>query len=102
MGIHINSAKCELFSHYGNSTFPSAVKFSYYPNIDILGVPIGDYQHCSKFIAGKCADAKKLLSSLVDVAAADLVSPALVWQLLQINPPGKGHPIKSGGFLEAV
>ena len=26
---------------------------------------------CSKFIAGKCADAKKLLHSLVDVAAND-------------------------------
>ena len=69
LGIHINLAKCELFSHYGNSMFPSAVKFSHHPNLDILGVPIDDYLHCSKFIAGKCADAMRLLSSLVDVAA---------------------------------
>ena len=44
-------------------------KFSHHPNL----VPIG-----SKFFAGKCADAKKLLSTLVDVAAIDPhVPPAL-------------------------
>ena len=30
------------------------------------------YLHCSKFIAGKCAESKKLQSGLVDVAAVDL------------------------------
>ena len=40
--------------------------------IDILGAPIGDYLHCSKFIAGKCAESRRLLSGLVDVAAVDL------------------------------
>ena len=34
--------------------------------------PIGDYIHCSKVIAGKCAEYRKLLSGLVDVAAVDL------------------------------
>ena len=71
LSIHINLAKCELFSHFGNSMFPPAVKFSHHPNLEILGAPIGDYLYCSKFIAGKCADARKLLSSLVDVAAVD-------------------------------
>ena len=46
LGIHINLVKCELFSHNGNSMFPSAVMFSHHPNLDILGVPIGDILHC--------------------------------------------------------
>ena len=77
LGIHINLAKCELFSHFGDSMFPPAVKFSHHPNLEILGAPIGDYLYCSKFIAGKCADARKLLSSLVDVAAVDHMWPCL-------------------------
>ena len=40
--------------------------------MDILGAPVGGYLHCSKFIADKCAESKKLLSSLVDVAGVDL------------------------------
>ena len=107
LGIHINLAKYELFSHYGNSMFPPAVKFSHFPNLDILGAPIGDYLFCSKFFAGKCAVAKKLLSSLHGRCSSSgptcgLVSLVFVWQLLQIGPPGKGHPIKSGRFFEAV
>ena len=42
------------------------------PNLDILGAPVGDYLHCSRFIADKCAESKKLLTSLVDVAGVDL------------------------------
>ena len=71
----------ELFSHFGNSMFPPAVKFSHHPNLEILGAPIGDYLYCSKFIAGKCADARKLLSSLVDVAAVD---PLVALSLLRM------------------
>ena len=67
LGIHIILAKCELFSHNGNSILPSTVKISQHPNLEILGAPIGDYLFCSNFITGKCADAKKLLSSLVEV-----------------------------------
>ena len=37
----------------------------------------GDYLYCSKFIAGKCADARKHLSSLVDVAAVTYMWPCL-------------------------
>ena len=34
----------------------------------ILGAPVGDYLHCSRFIANKCAESKKLLSNLMDMA----------------------------------
>ena len=45
------------------------MRFSLLPNLDILGAPIGDYLH---FIAGRCAESRKLLSSLVDVAAVNI------------------------------
>ena len=48
------------------------MRCSLLPNLDILGAPIDDYLHCSKFIAGKCAESRKLVSGLVDVAAVDL------------------------------
>ena len=70
LGLHVNLAKCELFSREGS--FPPDVRCSLLPNLDILGAPIGDYLHCSKFIAGKCAESSRLLSGLVDVAAVDL------------------------------
>ena len=35
-------------------------------------VPIGDFVHCSRFIAEKCATPKTLLKALVDVSAVDL------------------------------
>ena len=72
LGLHVNLAKCELFSRKRNTSFPPDVRCSLLPNLDILGAPIGDYLHCSKFIAGKCAESRKLLSGLVDVAAIDL------------------------------
>eukprot|EP00731_Ephydatia_muelleri_P002958 Em0001g2958a len=72
LGLHVNLAKCEMFSRRGNTSFPPEVRCSLLPNLDILGAPIGDYLHCSKFIAGRCAESRKLLSGLVDVAAVDL------------------------------
>ncbi|KAL5478022.1 hypothetical protein EMCRGX_G024897 [Ephydatia muelleri] len=72
LGLYINFTKCELFSSKGNASFPPAVKCSLLPNLDILGAPVGDYLHCSRFIADKCAESKKLLTSLVDVAGVDL------------------------------
>ena len=47
------------------------MKCSLLPNLDILGAPVGDYLHCSRFIADKSAESKKLLTSLVDVAGVD-------------------------------
>ena len=72
LDLHVNLAKCELLSRNGNTSFPSDVRCSFLPNLDILGAPIGDYLYCSKFIAGKCAESRKLLSGLVGVAAVDL------------------------------
>ena len=43
LGVHINLAKCELFSHNGNSMFPATVKFSQHPNLEILGALIGGF-----------------------------------------------------------
>ena len=72
LGLHVNLAKCELFSRRGNTYFPPEVRYSLLPNLDILGAPIGDYLHCSKIITGRCAEPRRLLSGLVDVAAVDL------------------------------
>ena len=58
LGLYINFTKCELFSSKGNASFPLAVKCSLLPNLDILGAPVGDYLHCSRFIADKCAESK--------------------------------------------
>ena len=57
---------------YSAGRVTSAVRCYLFPNLDILGAPIGDYIHCSKFIVRKCAESRKLLSGLVDVAAVDL------------------------------
>ena len=64
LGLHINISKCELFSRNGNSDFPPAVESSLLPNLDILGVLIGDFVHCSHFIAEKCATPKTCLNLL--------------------------------------
>ncbi|KAL5505423.1 hypothetical protein EMCRGX_G006854 [Ephydatia muelleri] len=72
IGLVINNSKCEVFSPQGNHLFPPAVKSSLSPNLEILGVPIGDYLHCSHFIAENCSKAKVLFTALVEVAEADL------------------------------
>ena len=72
LGIHINLTKCELFGRMGKTSFPPSVRCSLLPNIDILGVPIGDYLHCARLIEEKISQAKVLLSALAEVAAADL------------------------------
>ena len=50
LGIFINLAKCELFSHSDVSTFPPAMKVSH---MDILGTSIGEYLYCTGFFAMK-------------------------------------------------
>ena len=50
LGLHINFAKCELFSSKGNTSFPPAVKCSLLQNLDILGAPVGDYLHRFRFM----------------------------------------------------
>eukprot|EP00731_Ephydatia_muelleri_P010164 Em0005g750a len=58
------------------------VKSSLLPNLDILGAPIGDSVHCSRFIAEKCAMPKILLKALVDVSTVDL---HMAFSLLRIH-----------------
>ena len=72
ISLVINFSKCEVFSPQGNNLFPPAVTSSLSPNLEILGVPIGDYLHCSHFIAENCSKAKVPFTALVEVAEADL------------------------------
>ena len=51
LGIHINLTKCEIFGRMGNTSFPPSVRSSLLSYLDILGVPIGDYLHCTHFIS---------------------------------------------------
>ena len=99
LGLHINFAKCELFSSKGNASFPPAVKCSLLPNQDILGAPVGDYLHCSRFIANKCAESKKLLSSLVDVAGVDLQVAFTLVHLTRVTPPSVASDALAGADL---
>ena len=72
LGLHINLHKSELFSKSGNSHFPETVKSSILPHLDILGSPIGDFLHCSRFFAEKLVPFKALLRAMSDVASVDL------------------------------
>ena len=47
LGLHVNLAKCEMFSRRGNTSFPLEVRCSLLPNLYIIGAPIG------YFIAGE-------------------------------------------------
>ena len=71
------------------------MKCSLLPNHDILGAPVGDYLHCSSFIADKCAESKELLTSLVDVAGVDLQVAftllCMCGSFLQIGPHNLDH-----------
>ena len=71
MGLHINISKCEVFSSKGLSSFPPEMKQSGEPNLDILGVPIGNADFCSAFTFRKHVAVKQLLSSLEEVGAVD-------------------------------
>ncbi|KAL5493867.1 hypothetical protein EMCRGX_G015101 [Ephydatia muelleri] len=72
LGLFINYPKCEVFSRNGISLFPASVKSSILPNLEILGAPIGDIVHCSRFFAEKHNNFKVLLRAISDVAAVDL------------------------------
>ena len=41
LGLHVNLAKCEMFSRRGNTSFPPEVRCSLLPNLYITGAPIG-------------------------------------------------------------
>eukprot|EP00731_Ephydatia_muelleri_P039251 Em1273g1a len=50
LGLHVNIRKCEVLGQSSLDCFPSDIKKSNNPNIDILGSPIGDTEFCHKFI----------------------------------------------------
>ena len=54
-----------------SAQFPSAIKRSSVPNMEILGAPIGDTQFCSDFVAQKRANASKLLAQMEQVGSTD-------------------------------
>ncbi|KAL5488731.1 hypothetical protein EMCRGX_G017716 [Ephydatia muelleri] len=85
LGLYIHFSKCELFSRSGNSLFPPVVKSSVLPNLGILGAPIGDFVHCSRFIAEKCAMPKILLKALVDVSTVDLHVAILLFVCVDVT-----------------
>ena len=71
LGIIINLPKCEVFSRHGLDMFPLNIKKSDKPNMEILGIPIGDLDFCSSFISKKHSKAKILLSQLEEVGVVD-------------------------------
>ncbi|KAL5479547.1 hypothetical protein EMCRGX_G023080 [Ephydatia muelleri] len=72
LGLFINYPKCEVFSRNGISLSPASVKSSILPNLEILGAPISDIVHCSRFFAEKHNNFKVLLRAISNVAAVDL------------------------------
>ena len=48
------------------------MKVSNSPNFEVLGVPFGDFIHCSRVISEKCDQSKVLLSAITDVSVVDL------------------------------
>ena len=71
LGIIVNLPKCEVFSRHGLDMFPLCMKKSDKPNMEILGIPIGDQEFCSSFISKKHTKAKILLSQLEEVGIVD-------------------------------
>ena len=54
-----------------SAQFPSAIKRSSVPNMEILGAPIGDKECCIDFVAQKRANASKLLAQMEQVGSTD-------------------------------
>ena len=71
LGLFVNMSKCEVYSQSDLSLFPTDMKQSHNPNIEILGIPIGDKDFCSAFISRKRSEARPLLERLEEVGAVD-------------------------------
>ena len=71
LGLFVNVSKCELFSQSDLSSFPSDMKQSRNPNIEILGILIGDKDFCSAFVSRKRLEARPPLERLEEVGAVD-------------------------------
>ncbi|KAL5505428.1 hypothetical protein EMCRGX_G006859 [Ephydatia muelleri] len=71
LGLHVNINKCEVFCYSDLSHFPPSMKQSHQPNIEILGIPIGDLDFCTTFISHKHGLAKQLMLQIEEVGALD-------------------------------
>ena len=71
LGLHVNIHKCEVFCHSDLSHFPPSMKQSHQPNIEILGIPIGDLDFCTTFISHKHGLAKQIMLQIEEVGALD-------------------------------
>ena len=71
LGLHVNINKCEVFCHSDLSHFPPSMKQSHQPNIEILGIPIGDLDVCTTFISHKHGLVKQLMLQIEEVGALD-------------------------------
>ena len=81
LGRHVNIKKCEVFSSGCLSHFPMEMKQSSKPNLEILGIPIGDADFCSAVLNRKRSEAGVLLKRLDDV---DQVDPQVALVLLRL------------------
>ena len=89
LGLFMTMSKCEVFSRSDLSLFPIDMQQSHNPNIEILGIPIGDKDFCSAFISRKRSEARPLLEYLEEVGAVD---PQIALTLLRM----------CGGFCRLV
>ena len=67
----MNIKKCEVFSSGCLAHFPIEMKQSSKPNLEILGIPIGDADFCSVVLNRKRSEAGFLLKRLKDVGQVD-------------------------------
>eukprot|EP00731_Ephydatia_muelleri_P029957 Em0021g480a len=84
LGLRVNIKKCEVFSSGCLAHFPIEMKQSSKPNLEILGIPIGDADFCSAVLDRKRSEAGFLLKRLEDVG--------------QVDPPGIIRSLGEGGF----
>eukprot|EP00731_Ephydatia_muelleri_P013062 Em0007g372a len=89
LGRHVNIKKCEVFSSGCLSHFPMEMKQSSKPNLEILGIPIGDADFCSAVLNRKRSEAGVLLKRLDDV---DQVDPQVALVLLRLCGGYCVHP----------
>ena len=71
LGLHVNIKKCEVFSSGCLTHFPMEMKQSSKPNLEILGIPIGDSVFCRAVLDRKRSEAGILLKRLDDVGQVD-------------------------------
>ena len=70
-GLCVNIKKCEVFSSGFLAQFPVEMKQSSNPNLEILGIPIGDADFCSAVLVRMRSEAGFLLKRLEDVRQVD-------------------------------